>query len=91
MSFTNSFAIIRTHQNAGVKCYTVFTHRYATENKDQFVYNGYPCTEFQIEETVGGDVVVTTFDTMGYSKVRITNTIRFRNVSGIEILTSHAA
>ncbi len=91
MIFTNSFAIIRTRQNAVSGCHTFFTHRYATENKDQFVYNGYPCTEFQIEETVGGDVVVTTFDTMKYSTVRVTNTIRFRNVTGIEILTSHEA
>ena len=53
------------------------------------MYRGYPCSEFHIAETDGGDVIVTTFDVMPQSKVKITNQIRFENVTEIEMLTSH--
>lgn len=89
MSYQNSVAIIRTRKDSTVGCHMIFTNRYAAANKNQFMYRGYPCSEFHISETDGGDVIVTTFDVMPQSKVKITNQIRFENVTEIEMLTSH--
>ena len=89
MSYQNSVAIIRTRKDSVVGCHMIFTNRYVAANIHQFVYRGYPCSEFHIAETEGGDVIVTIFDVMQQSKVKITNQIRFENVTEIEVLTSH--
>lgn len=89
MNLTNSVAIIRIRKDSVVGCHMIYTNRYVATNKHQFVYRGYPCAEFHIAETDGGDVIVTTVDMMPHSKVKITNQIRFENVTEIEVLTSH--
>ena len=71
MSYQNSVAIIRTRKDSVVGCHMIFTNRYVAANRHQFVYRGYPCSEFHIAETEGGDVIVTTFDVMPQSKVII--------------------
>ena len=70
MSYQNSVAIIRTRKDSVVGCHMIFTNRYVAANRHQFVYRGYPCSEFHIAETEGGDVIVTTFDVMPQSKVQ---------------------
>ena len=89
MSYQNSVGIIRTRKDSVVGCYMIFTNQYVAANRHQFVYRGYPCSEFSIAETEGGDVIVTTIDVMPQSKVKITNQIRFENVTEIEMFTSH--
>ena len=89
MNFTHSVAIIRTRKDSVVGCHMIFTRRYANQNKNQFKYTGYACSEFHIGETVGGNVIVTTFDVMERSKVKIVNQIHFENVTEIEIYTIH--
>ena len=80
MNFTHSVAIIRTRKDSVVGCHMIFTRRYANQNKNQFRYTGYACSEFHI---------VTTFDVMERSKVKIVNQIHFENVTEIEIYTIH--
>ena len=53
MSYQNSVAIIRTRKDSVVGCHIIFTNRYVAANRHQFVYRGYPCSEFHIAETEG--------------------------------------
>ena len=53
------------------------------------IYKDYMCKEFEIVETVGGQVIVKTTDKFEFSKANITNRIVFDNVTDIEILTHH--
>lgn len=89
MIYQSSAAIIRTRKDSMVGCHMIYTRRYMSANKHKFSYRGYPCSEFHITETEGGNVIVTTFDVMQQSKVKITNQIRFENVTEIEVLTNH--
>ena len=90
MKYKNSVAIVRTRKGNTVGCKMIATYRYAKLNKNQFVYDkGYMCKDFEIIETVGGQVIVKTTDKFEFSKANITNRIVFDNVTDIEILTHH--
>lgn len=89
MTYKNSAAIIRTRNGNTVGCHMAFTHNFRKLNPNKFDYKGYQCKEFEILETVGGKVVVTTFDNLKHAEVKIINEIRFSNVIEIEIITEH--
>lgn len=89
MIYSNSIAIIRTRKDSVVGSHLISTRAYEKANPHQFVYNGYRCSKFDVAETVGGTIVLTLIDTLEFSKVTVTNTIYFENVTSIEIKTHH--
>lgn len=91
MVYENSTAIIRTlSENKHIAgCVTVTTYNYQKAKPNQFVYDGYMCDKFEIKETVGGKLVITTFEKLHFSGIEITNRILISNVTKVEILTEH--
>lgn len=87
--YKNSLVIIRTKKDSTVGCHMIFTKQYQKDNPSQFVYDGYQCSEFEIAETVGGKVIVTTKDHMNISKIPVEHRLEFDNVTKIELLTTH--
>lgn len=67
----------------------VFTHNYRGLKPNAFDYKGYACQEFEILETVGGDVVIKAYDKLNYSQAEIKSEIIVQNATEIEILTQH--
>lgn len=87
--YKNSLVIIRTKKDNIVECHMIFTKQYQRDNPSQFVYDGYQCSEFEIAETVGGKVIVTTKDHMNTSKIPVEHRLEFDNVTQVELLTTH--
>ena len=87
--YKNSLVIIRTKKDSIVGCHMVFTQQYQADNPNQFDYKGHKCREFEISDTVGGKVVITTQDYLENAEVPITNTLEFDNVTKIDMLTTH--
>lgn len=87
--YKNSLVIIRTKKDSIVSCHMVFTKQYQADNPNQFDYKGYKCREFEISDTVGGKVVITTTDYLENAEVPIQNTLEFDNVTKIDMLTTH--
>lgn len=89
MKYKNSIAIIRTRKDNVAGSYIVFTDKYRKLNPNKFDYNGYFCDQFEILETVGGNVVINTVQNLIHSGVKIKNEMQFSNVAEIEILTDY--
>ncbi len=87
--FKNSVAIIRTRKGNTVGCHMVSTYNYRKLQPRKFVYDEYVGASFEITESVGGTVVILVNDFLSCSGFSFTNTIRFENVTGIEIMSEH--
>lgn len=90
MEFKSSIAIVRTRKDSIIGCHSIVTRNYTKFKPKQFDYkNSYRCDEFDILETVGGNVVIKTRTRLKHSKVEVLNELTFENVTGIEMFTYH--
>lgn len=88
--YENSIAIIRTDSGTTARTYTVHTHNYKKEHPSQFVYDGYSCDKFTINETVEGQLVIDLVSSMAADTIPVRHTITFDNVKVVIIHTSHS-
>lgn len=87
--FKNSVAIIRTKKGNTVGCHMISTYNYRKLQPNQFVYDGYVGRSFEISGSVGGTVIILVHDFVSPSGFSFTNTIRFENVTEIELMSEH--
>lgn len=91
MVFRDSVAIISTKKDNVVNSYLISTRNYEKVYPHMFSYkDGYRCESFRLyEKNVDGSIIIETNETLGWSKVKVTNKITIANVTSIDILTSH--
>ncbi|MBD5081848.1 MAG: hypothetical protein HDT44_08830 [Ruminococcaceae bacterium] len=91
MIYKNSIAIIHTQNKSGhiVGSHSIATYNYQQARPNQFAYD-YLCDEFEIKETVGGELLITTFRRLNFSSIEIKEDILFSNVANVEIHTEYS-
>lgn len=67
----------------------VSTYNYRKARPKQFVYDGYVGRSFEISGNSGGTVVILVHDFVSCSGFSFTNTIRFNNITSIELMSKH--